>query len=134
MSYSCAYWKDLEEIPENLHKAQLAKLELIGQKLKLKKGMRVLDIGCGWGGLAKYLAENFGVEVVGCTISVEQGKLAREKCEGLPVEILLSDYRDINEQFDRIVSVGMFEHVGTANYKTFFDVCNRCKFTFLLYF
>jgi cyclopropane-fatty-acyl-phospholipid synthase len=122
MSYSCGYWKNAE----NLHQAQIAKMELIGKKLKLKPGMKVLDIGCGWGGLCKYLAENFGVEVVGCTISVEQGQLAREACAGLPVEIRLSDYRDIDEKFDRIVSVGMFEHVGTSNYRTFFKVANRC--------
>lgn len=122
MSYSCGYWRNAS----NLHEAQLAKMDLIGKKLKLEPGMKVLDIGCGWGGLAKHLAENFGVEVVGCTISVEQGKLAKERCEGLPVEILLSDYRDINEKFDRIVSVGMFEHVGTDNYRTFFEVTNRC--------
>ncbi len=88
--------------------------------------MKVLDIGCGWGGLCKYLAENYGVSIVGCTISVEQAKIARERCANLPVEIRLQDYRDLNEEFDRIVSVGMFEHVGTSNYKTFFKVANKC--------
>ncbi|XP_021968610.1 cyclopropane-fatty-acyl-phospholipid synthase [Folsomia candida] len=122
MQYSCGYWKDAT----NLEQAQLAKLNLIGEKLKLKPGMTVLDIGCGWGGLAKYLAENFGVSVVGCTISIEQAKLARERCEGLNVEIVVQDYRDIQEKFDRIVSVGMFEHVGPQNYPTFFEMTNRC--------
>lgn len=105
MSYSCGYWRNAS----NLHEAQIAKLDLIGRKLMLQPGMKVLDIGCGWGGLAKHLAENFGVEVVGCTISKEQAALASERCQGLPVEILVSDYRDINEKFDRIVSVGKSE-------------------------
>jgi len=122
MNYSCAYWKNAKDLEE----AAIAKMELIAQKLKLEPGMKVLDIGCGWGGLCRYLAEHYGVSVTGCTISVEQGNLARERCEGLPVQILLSDYRDIDEKFDRIVSVGMFEHVGTDNYRTFFEVTNKC--------
>ncbi|MBW3001567.1 cyclopropane fatty acyl phospholipid synthase [Candidatus Woesearchaeota archaeon] len=122
MVYSCGYWKDAK----TLDKAQEAKLDLICKKLKLKKGMKVLDIGCGWGSLAKYAAEKYKVKVVGVTVSKEQVKLARELCKGLPIEIRLQDYRKINEQFDRIVSVGMFEHVGYKNYKTYVKVVNRC--------
>ena len=121
MQYSCAYWKDAQ----TLEQAQEAKLDLICRKLQLAPGMRVLDIGCGWGGLAYYMAKNYGVSVEGGTISAEQQKLAQQRCEGLDVKILLQDYRDLNEQFDRIVSVGMFEHVGPKNYATYFDVVDR---------
>ena len=101
-------------------------MELIAQKLKLKPGMKVLDIGCGWGGLCKYLAEKYQVRVVGVTISKEQKELAQANCKGLSVDIQLIDYRELNEKFDRVVSVGMFEHVGTANYKTFFKSVAGC--------
>ncbi|CAI8759162.1 cyclopropane fatty acyl phospholipid synthase [Kosakonia quasisacchari] len=121
MQYSCAYWKDAETLDD----AQRAKLRLIGDKLQLKPGMRVLDIGCGWGGLAQFMAQNYGVSVVGVTISAEQQKLAQKRCEGLDVDIRLQDYRDLDEQFDRIVSVGMFEHVGPKNYATYFRVVDR---------
>ncbi len=122
MQYTCGYWKDVD----NLNDAQINKMELIAKKLDLKPGMLVLDIGCGWGTLCKYLAENYKVECVGVTIS-EQGVLhGKEICEGLPVEIRLQDYRDVKEQFDRIVSVGMFEHVGFHNYREFFQVARRC--------
>lgn len=121
MQYSCGYWKDAE----TLEQAQLAKLKMICEKLQLKQGMSLLDIGCGWGGLAQYAAENYGVSVYGVTISAEQQKLAQERCQGLDVEILLQDYRDLNRQFDRIVSVGMFEHVGPKNYDTYFSVAER---------
>ena len=121
MQYSCAYWKDAETLDD----AQRAKLRLIGEKLQLKPGMRVLDIGCGWGGLAQFMAQNYGVSVVGVTISAEQQKLAQKRCEGLDVDIRLQDYRDLDEQFDRIVSVGMFEHVGPKNYATYFRVVDR---------
>jgi cyclopropane-fatty-acyl-phospholipid synthase len=121
MQYSCGYWKEAE----TLEQAQLAKLKMICEKLQLKPGMSLLDIGCGWGGLAQYAAENYGVTVHGVTISAEQQKLAQERCAGLDVEILLQDYRDLNRQFDRIVSVGMFEHVGPKNYDTYFRVAAR---------
>lgn len=88
--------------------------------------MKVLDIGCGWGGFARYAAEKYGVSVVGITVSREQAKLARERCKGLPVEIRLQDYRALDEKFDRIVSVGMIEHVGRKNYRTYFRVADRC--------
>ncbi|MGK9171833.1 cyclopropane fatty acyl phospholipid synthase [Yokenella regensburgei] len=118
MQYSCAYWKDATSLEE----AQIAKLTLICEKLALAPGMRVLDIGCGWGGLAQFMAQRYGVSVVGVTISAEQQKMAQARCAGLDVDIRLQDYRDLNEQFDRIVSVGMFEHVGPKNYATFFAV------------
>ncbi|MDP2336922.1 MAG: cyclopropane fatty acyl phospholipid synthase [Bacteroidota bacterium] len=122
MNYSCAYWKDAESLDE----AQENKLELICRKLSLKSGMRILDIGCGWGAFGKYAAEKYKVEVVGVTVSKEQVELGRKLCNGLPVEFRLIDYRDLNEKFDRIVSVGMFEHVGHKNYRTFFEIANKC--------
>lgn len=121
MQYSCAYWKDTDD----LFQAQQQKLDLVCRKLDLQPGMRLLDIGCGWGGLAEYAAKNYHVSVTGITISKEQQKLATERCKGLDVEILLMDYRNLNDQFDRIVSVGMFEHVGPKNYETYFKVVQR---------
>jgi cyclopropane-fatty-acyl-phospholipid synthase len=122
MVYSCGYWKDAH----NLDEAQEAKLELICEKLGLKAGDRVLDIGCGWGSFAKYAAEKYGVEVVGITVSKEQLSLGRELCRGLPVELRLQDYRDVTERFDHIVSVGMFEHVGLRNYRTYMEKTSQC--------
>jgi cyclopropane-fatty-acyl-phospholipid synthase len=122
MNYSCAYWKDAD----NLEKAQEDKLELICRKIHLKPGMRILDIGCGWGAFGKYAAEKYNAEVVGITVSKEQVELGRKLCEGLPVEFRLMDYRDLDEKFDRIVSVGMIEHVGYKNYRTFFEIASRC--------
>jgi len=121
MQYSCAYWKEAQTLEE----AQEAKLRLICEKLQLQPGMRVLDIGCGWGGLAWFMAKNYGVSVTGVTISAEQQKMAQARCEGLDVTILLQDYRDLKDQFDRVVSVGMFEHVGPKNYATYFEVVDR---------
>lgn len=121
MQYSCAYWKDAT----TLKQAQEAKLKLICEKLQLRPGMTLLDIGCGWGGLAAYAAKNYGVSVHGVTISAEQQKMAQERCKDLDVQILLQDYRDLNSQYDRIVSVGMFEHVGSKNYQTYFNVVAR---------
>lgn len=122
MNYTCAYWKDAK----NLEEAQQHKIKLIGRKLKLKPDMRVLDMGCGWGGLCKYLAETYKVEVVGVTISKEGAKVGQERCKGLPVEIRVQVYRDVNERFDRIVIVGLIEHVGRKNYRSFFELANRC--------
>ena len=121
MNYSCAYWKDAKTLDE----AQENKLELICKKLYLKPGMRILDIGCGWGAFAKYAAEKYGVEVVGITVSKEQVALGKELCKGLPVEFKLQDYRDVTEKFDRIVSVGMIEHVGYRNYRDYFVIAGR---------
>lgn len=121
MQYSCGYWKDAQ----SLEQAQQHKLHMICEKLQLVPGMRLLDIGCGWGGLAEYAARHYGVHVTGVTISAEQQKLAQQRVAGLDVTILLQDYRDLNAQFDRIVSVGMFEHVGPKNYETYFNVVDR---------
>ncbi len=122
MAYSCAYGKDAHTLDD----AQEAKLDLICRKLKLQPGMKVLDIGCGWGSFAKYAAEKFKVKVIGITVSKEQVKFGNELCQGIPVEIRLEDYRNINEKFDRIVSVGMFEHVGYKNYRTYMKIVYRC--------
>lgn len=122
MIYSCAYWRDAAD----LDAAQEAKLALICDKLGIEKGMRVLDIGCGWGGLARFVAERHGAEVVGITLSPSQAELAERRCRGLPVEIRLQDYREVRGRFDRIVSVGMIEHVGPRNYRTFAKVVRRC--------
>lgn len=121
MQYSCGYWQSAT----TLEQAQQAKLDMICRKLQLEPGMSLLDIGCGWGGLAEFAARHYGVSVYGVTISAEQKKLAEQRCNGLDVTIMLQDYRDLNQQFDRIVSVGMFEHVGPKNYTTYFDVVNR---------
>jgi cyclopropane-fatty-acyl-phospholipid synthase len=120
MQYSCAWFRNTD----NLARAQREKMDLICRKLGLQKGMRLLDIGCGWGGLARHAAENYGCEVVGITISEQQRTFAAEACRDLPVEIRLQDYRELNERFDRIVSVGMLEHVGSRNYRQYMEkVC-----------
>ncbi|MBA4336763.1 cyclopropane-fatty-acyl-phospholipid synthase [bacterium] len=121
MAYSCGYWKNAK----NLDEAQEAKLDLICKKLKLKPGMKVLDIGCGWGTFAKFAAERYKVEVVGITISKEQLKYAKEHCKGLPVEIKLQDYRNVKGQFDRILSIGMFEHIGNKNYRVYMEIVHK---------
>ncbi len=121
MAYSCGYWKDAK----TLDAAQEAKLDLICQKIGLQKAMRVLDIGCGWGSFAKFAAQKYGAHVVGITISKEQARFAKNDCKGLQVEIRLQDYRNLRERFDRIVSVGMFEHVGCKNYRTYLRVAHR---------
>src|SRR3989344_2632232 len=125
MMYSCAYYG---RSAANLNDAQEDKLRLTCEKLRLERGMRVLDIGCGWGGFARFAAEHYGVEVVGLTISKEQAVLARERCKGLPVRILLKDYRELPPDiglFDRIVSIGMFEHVGPKNYRTYMEIAAK---------
>ena len=120
--YSCGYWREAG----NLDDAQVAKLDLVCRKLGLQPGMRVLDIGCGWGEALKYAAQNYGIEGVGVTISREQAEYARRLCAGLPVDIRLQDYHKLDEPFDRILSIGMFEHVGAKNYRTYFEVARRC--------
>jgi cyclopropane-fatty-acyl-phospholipid synthase len=113
--YSCGYWRDARTLEE----AQDAKLDLIARKLGLEPGMRVLDVGCGWGGAARFFAERYGVEVVGVTISREQARFASDLCRGLPVVIHLKDYRRFAGRFDRAYSIGMFEHVGSQNHRAF---------------
>ncbi len=115
MQYSCALFAEGDE----LNSAQLRKLDWICERLRLRPGLRLLDIGCGWGGLARYAASNYGCQVVGITISREQFRHAQRWCRGLDVEIQLRDYREITERFDRVVSVGMVEHVGHKNYRTY---------------
>ncbi len=121
MMYSCGYW----ETATSLEEAQVAKLDLICRKLKLEKGMRLLEIGCGWGTFAKYATENYGVTVVGLTISEQQAILARKINEGLPVEIRIQDYRNVQEKFDRIVSIAMLEAVGYRNFREYMEVAAR---------
>ena len=119
--YSCGYWRDAHD----LDAAQVAKLDLACRKLQLAPGMRVLDIGCGWGETLKYAAETYGIEGVGVTLSVQQAEYARGLCRGLPVEIRVQDYRDVQGRFDRVLSIGMFEHVGVKNYRTYFECTRR---------
>lgn len=121
MVYTCAFWNDATTLAE----AQVNKMELVCRKLDLKPGMKVLDIGCGWGSFAKYAVEKYGVEVVGVTNSVAQANLARELCAGLPIEIRLQDYRDITGSFDRVLSIGMFEHVCYKNHRTYMETVHR---------
>jgi cyclopropane-fatty-acyl-phospholipid synthase len=126
MTYTCAYFAGRSQMTDQLYAAQVAKMDLICRKLRLQPGQRVLDVGCGWGGFARYAASNYGVEVVGLTISKEQAALARECCKGLPVEIRLQDYREIKEKFDHGVSIGMFEHVEHMNHRAYMEMVQRC--------
>ncbi len=116
MIYSCGYWRAAQD----LDAAQEAKLDLVCRKLRLERGMHVLDIGCGWGGAAQFAAQRYGVHVTGVTVSKNQATAAIERCKQLPVEILLQDYRALTGKFDRIFSIGMFEHVGLRNYPAYF--------------
>ncbi len=122
MVYSCAYWRQANDLEE----AQTAKLDLVCRKVGLRPGMKVLDIGCGWGGFAKYAAERYGVEVTGFTVSRDQVQLGRQACEGLPIDIRLADYREATGSYDAVVSIGMFEHVGYKNHRAFMEVVHRC--------
>jgi cyclopropane-fatty-acyl-phospholipid synthase len=122
MIYSCGYWRRAE----SLDQAQEDKLAITCRKLMLEPGMRLLDIGCGWGGLARYATEHHDVSVVGVTVSRQQLELGRRICAGYPVELRYQDYREVPDRFDRIVSVGMFEHVGRRHFKEFFEACDRC--------
>jgi cyclopropane-fatty-acyl-phospholipid synthase len=131
--YSCAYW---QAGAKSLEEAQRDKLELVCRKISLKPGMRVLDIGCGWGSFCKYAAENYGVELVGLTVSREQAAYATRTLKHLPVEIRLQDYRTMGGLFDAIVSIGMFEHVGPKNYPHYMRIARhnlRDEGTFLLH-
>ncbi len=120
--YSCGYWAQAD----NLDDAQEAKLDLVCRKLGLRPGQRVLDIGCGWGEALKFAAERYGVEGVGITVSTEQAAYASTLCRGLPIEIRVQDYRELDEPFDAIYSIGMFEHVGGRNYRSYFETVKRC--------
>ncbi len=117
MIYSCGYWKDAT----TLDAAQEAKLDLICRKAGLRPGMRVLDIGSGWGGFLRYAAETYGIEGVGITISKEQAAYAEAHKGNMPIETRLTDYMELDGQFDRVISIGMFEHVGYKNYRRYFE-------------
>jgi cyclopropane-fatty-acyl-phospholipid synthase len=117
MIYTCAYWDNVS----SLDAAQEAKLDLVARKLGLQRGSRVLDIGCGWGGAAQFMAECYGASVTGITVSRNQQQTAQKRCAGLPVEILFEDYRSVTGNFDAIYSLGMFEHVGVRNYRTYLE-------------
>lgn len=119
--YSCGYWRNATD----LDTAQRHKLDLVCRKLQLRPGLRVLDIGCGWGEALRFAAERYGVSGTGITVSVEQARAAREICHGWPVEIRLEDYRELRGCFDRIFSIGMFEHVGVRNYRRYFAIVRR---------
>lgn len=122
MVYSCAYWKGVKSLEE----AQEQKLDLICKKIGLKPGMTLLDVGCGWGSFMKYAAEKYGAICTGVTLSKEQIKLGEELCKGVPVKFLYEDYREVKgKQYDRIVSIGMFEHVGPENYKVYMEKMNE---------
>ena len=122
MVYTCGYWNKAK----NLDEAQEAKLDLICKKIGLKPGMKILDIGCGFGSFAKYAAEKYKVKVVGITISKEQLEFGKKSCEGLDVELRFQDYRDIDEKFDRIISIGMIEAVGPKNFRIFMKKVADC--------
>ena len=121
MVYTCGYWKNATTLAE----AQEAKLDLICRKAGLKEGMRVLDLGCGWGGFAAYAAEKYGCKVLGVTLSKDQVALGSELWKHLPVELRLSDYREVTGRFDRVISIGMMEHVGPKNHRTVMKVIHR---------
>ena len=119
---SCGYWARAD----NLDDSQTAKLDLICRKIGLQSGQHVLDIGCGWGAFMQFAASEYGARCTGVTVSENQVELGRRRCEGLPVEFRLQDYRDLQGDFDHVVSMGMFEHVGVKNYPVYFDVARRC--------
>ena len=121
LTYTCGYWKNAKTLDE----AQEAKLDLVCRKIGLKDGDHVLDIGCGWGSFLKFAVERYNVHGAGITVSEEQVKLARELCKNLPIEIKLEDYRKTQGQFNHIVSLGMFEHVGSRNYHTYMKMINQ---------
>lgn len=122
MHYTCAYWDGAQYLEE----AQNAKCELICKKLQLEPGESLLDVGCGWGGFAEYAARKYGCRVTAYNIAEEQVRYARERCKGLDVEVVLDDYRNAKGKYDKIVSIGMFEHVGPKNYRTAMEILERC--------
>lgn len=122
MTYTCGYWRAARD----LEAAQEAKLDLICQKLDLRPGMRLLDIGCGWGSLLSFAAEHYGVVGVGITISAEQADWCRRRHAHMPIDFRMQDYRHLNGRFDRIASVGMFEHVGRRNHADYLRVAHHC--------
>jgi cyclopropane-fatty-acyl-phospholipid synthase len=122
MIYTCAYWKGANTLDE----AQEAKLELVCQKIGARPGMRILDLGCGWGGFAAYVAERHGAHVVGMTVSREQVAWAKTHYPDLPIDIRLDDYRNAAGTYDAVVSIGLMEHVGPKNYRAYMELVDRC--------
>lgn len=122
MAYTCGYWREAGD----LDAAQEAKLDLVCRKIGLREGMRVLELGCGWGSFARFAAERYGAHVTGLTVSKEQVELGMRRCAGLPVKLLLEDYREASGRYDRVVSIGIMEHVGYKNYRTYMEVADRC--------
>jgi cyclopropane-fatty-acyl-phospholipid synthase len=122
LTYTCGYWKDAH----NLDEVQEAKLELVCKKIGVQPGMRILELGCGWGSFAKYAAEKYNASVLGVTVSKEQVALGMELCKGLPVELRLQDYREVTGTYDAVISIGVMEHVGYKNYATYMQVVDRC--------
>jgi cyclopropane-fatty-acyl-phospholipid synthase len=118
---SCGYWCHATD----LDSAQEAKHDLVCRKIGLKSGQQVFDIGCGWGAFMKFAAERYGAQCTGVTVSREQAAWGRERCRGLPVHFILGDYRGVTGEYDHLVSMGMFEHVGPKNYATYFRVAER---------
>src|SRR5690606_2201686 len=118
---SCGYWAEAT----TLDAAQEAKLDLICRKIGLRPGMKVLDIGSGWGGFLQFAAEHYGISGLGVTVSKEQAALANQRSNGLPIETRVMDYATLEGQFDRIVSIGMFEHVGYKNYRFYLEKVRR---------
>lgn len=121
MAYTCGYWKNAH----NLGDAQKDKFDLVCRKIGLKPGMSVLDLGCGWGGFLKFAAEKYGITGVGVTITKNQVTLGNEMCANLPVEIKHGDYRDVEGSFDRVVSIGLLEHVGPKYHRAFFEQARK---------
>ncbi len=121
MQYTCAYWKGAHTLAE----AQEQKLELICRKLQLRKGDRILELGCGWGGFAQYAASKYGCSVVAHNISSEQVAFARRWCADLPVEVIQGDYREATGEFDKVAAIGLTEHVGYKNYRTLMETAHR---------
>lgn len=122
LAYTCAYWKWAVDLDE----AQHAKLDLVCRKVGLCPGMKVLDLGCGWGSFARHAASTYGVHVTGYTVSREQVALGTELCRGLPVELHLADYRAAHGKYDAVVSIGLLEHVGPKNHRLYMETVDRC--------
>jgi cyclopropane-fatty-acyl-phospholipid synthase len=122
LNYTCAYWKDAH----NLDEAQEAKLELVCKKICIQPGMRILELGCGWGSFAKYAAEKYNASILGVTVSREQVALGMQLCKDLPVELRLQDYREVSGTYDVVISIGVMEHVGYKNYTDYMNVVDRC--------
>ncbi len=121
MNYTCGYWRNAT----TLNKAQEAKLDLVCRKIGLKRGMTVLELGCGFGSFARFAAARYGAHVTGVTVSKRQVEYGMETCKGLPVDLRLMDYRSVEGTYDRVISIGILEHVGYRNYRTYMEVVNR---------